>query len=151
MSDVYSDSGGWNLLMSFHSPFLVFGFEIEGVVLRLYLNSRVWTHFLDGEVSCAATYLLLGGPVFMSVRRRRFGRLISFLRGSLSLGMFYIASYLLMLFCVPGTSFSLLTVDFVLMRRRICSTSVWSVILSGVCGMQCPLLLDIVSTWMGQI
>ena len=55
--------------------------------------------------------LLLGGPVFLSIRGSRSEWLISLLRVLFSLGMFYTTSYLLMLLCMPGASFlfSLLT------------------------------------------
>jgi len=100
---------------------------------------------LDGEVSCAASYASIRGPVFLSVRGIRFERLISLLRVQFSLGVFYIVSCQ-MLLCVPKPSFFLPTVDFVLLQRRICDISSWSVLLCGVCEMRCSLLLDSVST-----
>ena len=41
--------------------------EIEGVVMSLDLDSRVWTLHFDGEVSCAVAHGSIGGPIFLSV------------------------------------------------------------------------------------
>jgi len=46
--------------------FLIFNpcSEIEGVVVRPNLDSRVWTHFLNGEITCAATYASIRVPQY---------------------------------------------------------------------------------------
>jgi len=120
-------------------------------VVSLDLDSRVWTLSLDGEVSCVVVYTSIRGLRFLSVGGRRFGRLIPLLRVPLLLGVFYTASCLLILLCMLGASFSLPAVNFVLLRRRICDIFFWSVFLCGICGMQCPVLLDIIFNWMGQL
>ena len=48
-------------LLSFHSSFPFLAFEIEGIVVSLDPDSRVWTLSLDGEVSCVATYASIRG------------------------------------------------------------------------------------------
>ena len=76
----------------------------------------------------------------MSVGGSGFRQLISLLRVPFSLGMFYTSSYIPMLFCVLGA--------FIFRSNGylICGTSFWSILLCGAYRIQCPLLLDIVST-----
>ena len=109
--------------LSFRSSFSVLAFEIEGIVVSSYSDTLVWTLSLDGEVLCAMAYTSIKRPGVPVSWESRFGQLISLLCVSFSLGMFDTVSCLLMLCCVPGVSFSLLVIDFVLLQRRICDTS----------------------------
>jgi len=45
--DVYSNSGGWDLPLSFHFSFSVLTSEIEGIVVRLNQDSQVCVLSLD--------------------------------------------------------------------------------------------------------
>jgi len=124
--------------LSFHSSFPVFASENEGVVVSPDLNSQVWTFFGCWGLLCSGLcfYRGLGVPVS---RRKQIWQLIYLFRVLFSLDVFYMASCLLMLLCIPGTSFFLSVVYFVLLQRKICDTSFWSVLLCGVvrCGVLC--------------
>ena len=75
-------------------------------------DSRVWTLSIDSEVSSTAAYTSIRGPSVLSVGKSRFGWLISLLRVSFSLGVFYTAGCLLIRFACLGLHFFLPVVIF---------------------------------------
>ena len=104
-----------------------------GVVVSPDLDSRVWPLSLDCEVPCAAVYASIRVPGVPSIGESKFGWLTSLLRVPSRLACFTRqAVYWYALhawdFIFPSV------VDFVLLQRRICDTSFWSVLSAGFVG-----------------
>jgi len=97
-------------------------------------DSRVWTLSIDSEVSSTAAYTSIRGPSVLSVGKSRFGWLISLLRVSFSLGVFYTAGCLLIRFACLGLHFFLHVVDFYSTAEEDLRHLFWSVLLCGFLG-----------------
>ena len=125
--------------------FLIFSpSEIKGVVVT-QIRILEFRLSLDGEVPCVAAYASIrrsGVPVNWE---SRFGRLISLLRVPFSLGVFYMTTYLLCCFACPELHFLFpLLLCFVVVEDL--QHLFLECLFVQVCGMWCPLLLDIIST-----